>query len=201
MTFHGEPREEERVLEHAHESPWIMLGPLVPLALGAIFAGFFAYQWFGGAGRDAFWNGAIFVLPAHDSIAAAERVSAVYKWLPFIVAVSGIALSYVFYIRNPEMPAIVSTAFGSVYRFVYHKFYFDELYDALFAAPTRLMGDFLWKKGDDAFIDGFGPDGIAALSLRLARRVSALESGYIYTYALAIVVGLAGFVSWFWLKG
>ncbi|MFA5040292.1 MAG: NADH-quinone oxidoreductase subunit L [Bdellovibrionales bacterium] len=201
MTFHGDVREDDAVLEKVHESSWTLLAPLVPLALGAIFVGWGCFDWFGGEGRAAFWKDAIFVLPESDSIAAVKDLSIVYKLLPAVATILGLGLSYIFYLRNPEMPAIVSTAFGSLYRLVYHKFYFDELYAALFVRPSRSLGNFLWKKGDDALIDGFGPDGFAALSLRLARRVSALESGYIYHYAFAMVLGVSAFVTWFWLKG
>ena len=201
LTFHGPSRAEPHALEHAHESPWVMLVPLVPLALGAIFAGWYAYDWFGGEGRDAFWKGAIFVLPQHDSIAGAHHVAEIYKWLPLIVAASGIVLAYIFYALKPGMPVLVATAFGGLYRLVYHKFYFDEIYDVVFVRPARRLGAYLWKKGDDEIIDGYGPDGFAALSLRIARRVGTLESGYLYHYAFAMVIGAAAFVSWFWLKG
>ena len=201
LVFHGDAREERRAGKQVHESSWALLAPMLPLALGALFAGWFAFDWFGGEGREAFWNGAIFVLPGHDSIAAAKRIDQVYKWMPAIVAAFGIAFSYIFYVVRPEMPAIVSTAFGSLYRLVYHKFYIDELYNASFVRPVRDLADILWKKGDDALIDEYGPDGLAALSIRIAKRISALESGYVYHYAFAMVAGLAAFVSWFLVGG
>ncbi|MFA4994837.1 MAG: NADH-quinone oxidoreductase subunit L [Bdellovibrionales bacterium] len=201
LTFHGEAREEPSVIDKAHESSWKLLAPLVPLALGAIIAGSFAYDWFGEAGKDIFWRGAIFVLPGHDSIAATESVGGFYKALPGVVAVAGLALAYFFYIAMPEMPAIVSTAFGWLYSLVYHKFYIDELYDCLFVRTSRWWGTFLWKKIDDALIDGYGPDGFAALTLRVAKRVGALETGYIYHYAFAMVAGVAALMTWFWAGG
>ncbi len=201
MTFHGAPRMDAHAFGHAHESPRIMLLPLIPLALGAVFAGGIAYDWFAGEGSEAFWNGAIAVLPEHDGVKAAHHVEGVYKWLPVIVAFSGIALAYLFYMKKPALPAFFARAFGPLYRAVYRKFYFDEIYDALFVRSARRMGAFLWKKGDDAVIDGLGPDGFAALSLRIARRVSELESGYLYHYAFAMVIGVAAFVSWFLMKG
>jgi len=171
------------------------------LALGAIFAGWFAYDWFGGEEREAFWNGAIFVLPEHDSIAAAEQSHGIHKGLPVLVAALGLLCSYVFYVPLPEMPAIVSTAFGSLYRLVYHKFYIDELYDFLFVSSSRRVGYVLWKKGDEEVIDGCGPDGVASLAVQIAKRIGRLESGYLYHYAFAMIVGVAVFISWFWLKG
>ncbi len=201
MTFHGESRGSARVTENPHESGWNLLAPLVPLAIGAVFAGSFAYDWFGGEGRSAFWNGAIFVLPESDSIAAADSVGGFFKLLPTIAAFAGLGLSYFFYIAAPEMPAIATTAFGALYLFAYRKFYIDELYDAIFVRPARWLGNFLWKTGDDALVDGLGPDGFAALALRVADRVGKMESGYVYHYAFAMVLGVAGFVSWFWVRG
>ncbi len=201
MTFYGEPREEPHAIEHAHEASWVMLAPLIPLALGAIVAGGLSFDLFGGEARAEFWNGAIFALPERDPIASVEEIGAVYKLLPLLAALLGFGTSAFFYVVAPEMPAIVSTAFGGIYRFVYRKFYIDEAYDALFVRPVRACGAFLWKRGDDALIDGYGPDGVAAASLRVAKRVGRIESGYIYHYAFAMIVGVAAFVSWFWLKG
>ncbi len=201
LTFHGKPRADHHTMEHVHESPWIMLAPLMPLALGAIFAGWYAFDWFGGEGRAEFWKDAIFHLPSHDPIALAERVPEYEKWLPLGVALPGIILAYIFYVLKPTWPGKVTMALGGLYRLVYNKYYFDELYNFLFVRPARKLGEFLWHKGDDATIDGLGPDGIAALSLRIAQRVSAVESGYIYHYAFAMVIGVAVFTTWFCLKG
>ena len=201
LTFHGESRVQPRVLEKAHESSWVMLGPLIPLAFGAVFAGWFAFDWFGGDARLSFWKDAIFVLKDNDSIAAAAHIGLMVKWLPVIAATAGLGLAYFFYIAAPEMPAIVSTAFGGLYLLVYRKFYIDELYDILFVRTARWWGNFLWKGGDEALIDGYGPDGFASLALRVAKRVGEIESGYVYTYAFAMVLGVAAFVSWFWVRG
>lgn len=201
MTFHGTSRADHHTLEHAHESPLVMLLPLVPLAIGAVFAGWFAFDWFGGDGRVEFWKGAIFVLPEHDSIEKAHHVDEIFKWLPLFMALLGIAGAYLFYVRRPQWPARVVGTLGAVYRTVYHKYYFDEIYDFLFVRSARFLGAFLWHDGDEAVIDGYGPDGFAALAMRIAKRVGALETGYLYHYAFAIVIGVAGFITWFWFKG
>jgi NADH-quinone oxidoreductase subunit L len=201
MTFHGAPREDKHVYEHAHESPWIMLGPLVPLAIGAIFAGWYAYDWFGGADRNTFWGHALFTLPSHDPIEAAHEVPEIFKWLPLVVALSGIALAYVYYVWKPDLPAKTAKAFGGLYRLVYNKYYFDELYDFLFVRPAMRIGEGLWKIGDDGIIDRFGPNGFAALAVKISRRASEMETGYIYHYAFSMVIGVAAFVTWFWIKG
>ena len=178
-----------------------MLLPLAPLALGAAAAGWYAFDWFGGEGRAEFWKSAILVLPEHDSIAEAHHVDEFYKQLPLIVASSGIVLAYVFYALKPAWPGKVTSALGGLYRLVYRKYYFDEIYDAAFVRPARCLGNILWKTGDNAIIDGIGPDGVAALAVRIARRVSALETGYVYHYAFAMVIGVAAFMTWFWAKG
>jgi NADH-quinone oxidoreductase subunit L len=201
LTFHGESRADAHVQEHVHESPWIMLAPLMPLALGAIFAGYFAFDWFGGKDHIDFWKGAIFVLPEHDSIAASEHVPEFERWLPLGVVLPGIVLAYIFYVVKPGLPSIMAIAFGAVYRLVYNKYYFDELYNLVFVRPAKWFGFALWRGGDQALIDGIGPDGIASLSLRIAKRVGDFESGYLYRYAFAMVIGVAAFISWFWLKG
>jgi len=200
LTFHGKPRADHHAMEHAHESPWIMLAPLMPLAFGAIFAGWYAFNWFGGAGREAFWGHAIFVLGGHDSVGAAEHIPKFEKWLPLGVALPGIVLAYVFYWWKPEWPGKVSRGLGGIYRLVFNKYYFDELYDFLFVRTAFRLGNIFWKVGDDTIIDGVGPDGVAALAGRLAARASALETGYVYHYAFAMVIGVAAFVTWFWAK-
>jgi NADH-quinone oxidoreductase subunit L len=200
MTFHGHSRSNHHVIEHAHESPLIMLAPLMPLAIGAIFAGWYAFDWFGGEGRDAFWNHAIFVLPQHDPINDAEHVPEFEKLLPLGVALPAIILAYVFYMWKTEWPGKIARTLGGLYRLVYHKYYFDELYDFLFVRPAQRLGVMLWHTGDERVIDGLGPDGVAALVVRIAGRVSALETGYIYHYAFTMVIGVAAFVTWFMFK-
>jgi NADH-quinone oxidoreductase subunit L len=202
MTFHGTSRADHHAQDHVHESPWIMLLPLIPLALGAIFAGWFAFDWFAGQDRVAFWGESIFVSPSHDPIALAEAVPEWEKWMPLIAAaLPGIGCAYIFYMWKPELPAKVAAAFGAMYRFVYRKYMFDELYDFVFVRGSLRLGQFLWRRGDDGTIDRYGPDGIAGLAVRLAQRASLMETGYIYHYALAMVVGLVGFMTWFWFKG
>lgn len=200
LTFHGKSRADHHTQEHVHESPFVMLLPLLPLALGAIFAGWYAFDWFASDGREIFWGKAIFVLGGHDSVGAAEKIPEIEKWLPLFLALPGIFFAYVFYMMKPEWPGKVAKACGALYRLVYNKYYFDEIYDAVFVRPARCLGEILWKRGDDGTIDRFGPDGFAGLAVRLAQRASALETGFIYHYAFAMVIGVAAFVTWFWFR-
>jgi NADH-quinone oxidoreductase subunit L len=197
MTFHGEPRASHEVMHHVHESPKVMLAPLIFLALGAIFAGGIAYEFFVGDERASFWGGSILVLADHDPLEAIHHIPAIISLLPLIAAVSGIAVAYLFYMFRPEWPALVAARFRPIYLFLLNKWYFDELYDRLFVRPAFALGRGLWKQGDGAIIDGLGPDGIAARTIDLAVRAGRLQSGYVYHYAFAILIGTVIMVSWF----
>jgi NADH-quinone oxidoreductase subunit L len=201
LTFHGRPRANDRVMAHVHESPAIMTVPLAVLAIGALFSGMVAYNWFVGEGREAFWGEAIFVLHEHDTIEAAHHVPSWVPMAPFIAGVIGIALAYLFYMFVPQLPGIVTGVLGGLYRFVYRKWMFDELYDRLFVQPARYLGYGLWKSGDGAIIDGVGPDGIAAATRDVAFRAARLQSGYVYHYAFVMVIGVVLLVGWFYFFG
>src|SRR5271165_1366935 len=197
MTFHGEPRAGEEAMHHAHESPWVMLIPLIVLAIGATFFGFLGYDFFVGDERASFWKSSILVLPQYDSLAAAEGVPALVRYMPLIFALIGIAIAYVFYIVDPGLPVRLAAQFRSLYLFLLNKWYFDELYDWLFVRTAFLLGNGLWKSGDGAVIDGLGPNGVAAVTRDLARQASRLQTGYLYHYAFAMMIGLVAIVTWY----
>jgi NADH-quinone oxidoreductase subunit L len=199
MTFHGKPRADEETLHHVHESPWIMLIPLFVLAAGAVCAGFLVEHWFVGDGRGEFWRNSILVLPQHDSIAAAEELSAFIYFLPLVAALLGIAIAYVCYSLIPDLPTRLSLQFRAIYLFLLNKWYFDELYDRLFVRTAFTLGEGLWKTGDGMIIDGLGPDGIAAATRELAREASRLQTGYVYHYAFAMLIGVVALVTWYLL--
>ncbi len=199
MTFHGEPRADHETMHHAHESPWVMLIPLIVLAVGAAFFGWLGYAYFVGAGRDAFWRTAILVLPGHDSLAGAEQVPALIRYLPLLCGFAGLGVAYVFYVSSPQIPVRLAQRFRLLYLFLLNKWYFDELYDRLFVRPAMAIGDGLWKGGDGLLIDGLGPNGVAALTRDLARQASRLQTGYVYHYAFVMLIGLAAFVTWYLL--
>jgi NADH-quinone oxidoreductase subunit L len=189
-------------MHHVHESPPVMIVPLIGLALGAAFAGFAFYEYFVGEHNlEAFWRGSIFVLPENDTVEAAHHVSWWVKWLPLFVALGGIALAYVMYLVRTDLPHRVAGAFRGAYLFLLNKWYFDELFDAVFVRPANTLGYGLWRSGDGALIDGVGPDGIAAATRDLARKASRLQSGYVYHYAFAMLIGVVLLVSWYMLAG
>ncbi len=196
LVFHGRPRADDRVMAHVHESPAVMILPLLVLAAGAVAAGWAGEDLFVGEGRAEFWRAAIGVLPHHGAM---ENLHAIPEWvglLPLGMALSGIALAYGLYVFAPGVPALLAGWFRPVYLFMLNKWYFDELYDWLFVRPAFRLGIGLWRGGDGALIDGVGPDGVAAATRFLARRVARAQSGYVYHYAFAMLLGVAAFVSW-----
>lgn len=196
MTFHGKARCTREVLDHVHESPPVMILPLLVLAVGALFSGYFFYDSFVGVDRAAFWDGALFVL-GDDIIDAAHNVPAVVKYMPLVMMILGFFTAYMFYIKKPHLPAQMANAFRGLYQFFLNKWYFDELYDFLFVRPAFRIGNFLWKRGDGQVIDGMGPDGISALVMRIAAKARGLQSGFVYHYAFAMVIGVSLIVTYF----
>jgi len=201
MTFHGNPHADEKTMAHVHESPRSMLIPLAVLTVGAIFSGMIGYNAFVGDGLQEFWGKSIFVLDGHTALADSHHVPIWVKVLPVAIAVAGIVLAYVMYMARPGMPAWFAARFRWIHLFFYNKWYFDELYDWLFVRPAHAIGRGLWKEGDGTLIDGIGPNGIAAAAKSVARRASALQSGYVYHYAFAMLIGVAGIVTWFLYTG
>jgi NADH-quinone oxidoreductase subunit L len=197
MTFHGSPRADEKVMAHVHESPWIMLAPLLLLGFGAIFAGMIGYAAFVGDLREAFWADSLLVLPANDTVEAAHHVPFFFKALPLLVGLVGIAVAYYAYMVRTDLPAKLIDRFRPVHAFLYNKWYFDELYDRAVVKPAFWLGRVFWQGGDVGIIDRFGPDGFAATARRLAERASRLQTGYVYHYAFVMLVGVVVFVTWY----
>jgi len=200
MTFHGKPRASREIMNHVHESPKVMILPLVVLAVGAIFAGMIGFHDFVGEGRDGFWRDSILVLADHDSIEGAHYAPFWVSTLPLAVGLLGIFLAWVAYIKWPEIPARAAKTFHALYLFLLNKWYFDELYDFLFVRPAMALGRILWKDGDGKIIDGFGPDGISNVTRGLSVLASRLQTGYLYHYAFAMLIGVVALVSWYLLR-
>ena len=201
MTFHGTSRANETVLAHVHESPKVMLVPLIVLALGAMFAGYVGYESFVGGKAADFWGASILILEHHTALETAHHAPFWVKYLPLFVGFAGIALAYLFYMFAPGLPALLVSRIRPVYQFVYNKWYIDELYDVLFVRPAFYLGRNLWKTGDGSLIDGVGPNALAAVTLNIARRASRLQTGYLYHYTLAMMVGVVALISMYILVG
>ncbi|MGQ3074055.1 MAG: NADH-quinone oxidoreductase subunit L [Ferrovibrionaceae bacterium] len=202
MTFHGHFRGDHHVIEHAHESPPVMLVPLYILSLGALFAGYVFHDMMIGEHWQTFWGKSIFVAETHKAMEAAHHIPGWAKALPLVAGVVGIWTAWMMYIRHTGVPAALRRANEGLYQFLLNKWYFDELYDYTLVRPAKWIGRLLWKGGDGKIIDGLGPDGISALVLRASRRIATLQSGYVYHYAFAMLIGVAALVSfYFYLLG
>lgn len=196
MTFHGETRADNHTFDHAHEGPMTMRIPLILLAIGALGAGAYFANSFIGDARFAFWNGAL-ITTAGDVMDAAHDVPFGVKAAPFIVMVLGFAIAFMFYMRGSDIAQRTAKTWDGLYAFLLNKWYFDELYNLVFVRPAFWFGRIFWKKGDEATIDGFGPNGVSALVANVAGRVRKLQTGYVYHYAFAMIIGLAVVVTWF----
>jgi len=195
---HGAATVEGTAGYHPHESPWVILVPLILLSLGAVFAGFlFNHSFIQPEGGPEFWRGSV-AFSEHLAHAMHE-VPAWVKWSPFAVMLIGLGIAYRNYIVKPDAPAAFVAMFPHLHRFLMHKWYFDELYDVIFVRPAMVLGRFFWKRGDEQIIDRFGPHG-AAYAVGVGNRITArLQSGYVYSYALVMLLGLIGAATWvFW---
>ncbi|RUV70006.1 MAG: NADH-quinone oxidoreductase subunit L [Mesorhizobium sp.] len=199
MTFHGQPRASHEVMHHVHESPPVMLVPLYILAAGALFAGVIFHGAFIGEGYAEFWKASLFTLPENHILHDMHEVPLWVKLAPFVAMLIGFAIAWQFYIRAPEMPKNLAAQHRGLYAFLLNKWYFDELYDLLFVRPAKRLGHFLWKTGDGTVIDGLGPDGVSARVVDVTNRVVKLQTGYLYHYAFAMLIGVAAFVTWMML--
>jgi NADH-quinone oxidoreductase subunit L len=193
-TFHGEPHDQEHY-EAAHEAPLWMLVPIGVLAVGSIFAGFPFKELFAGGGVEEFFRESLKMNP--HIIEDMEGIPEWAKFLPTAMMALGFVVSWLFYIRRPYLPVELAGQQPLLYNFLLNKWYFDELYDLIFVRPAKWIGRFLWKFGDGYIIDGFGPDGVSARVLDVTRNVVRLQTGYLYHYAFAMLIGVAGLITWF----
>ena len=193
-TFFGEPHDREHY-EAAHESPLWMLVPIGVLAAGSILSGFPFKEVFAGHGVGEFFGNSIKMNP--HIIENMEHMPHLLAMLPTVMMALGFAISYMFYISRPYLPVELANQQPMLYQFLLNKWYFDELYDLIFVRPAKRLGRFLWKKGDGAVIDGFGPDGVSARVLDVTRNVVKIQTGYLYHYAFAMLIGVAGLITWF----
>jgi NADH-quinone oxidoreductase subunit L len=199
-TFHGQPHDEAHY-EAAHESPPTMLIPLFVLALGCVLAGFPFISIFKGSGVEGFFGESLAVGGSNMILEEMEHVSMVISVLPSVLMLIGWGVAWLFYIGRPELPVELARQHVVLYRFLLNKWYFDEIYDAIIVRPTLWLGRLLWKGGDGWLIDGFGPDGVSARVLDVTRNVVRLQTGYMYHYAFAMLIGVAAFITWFMFAG
>jgi NADH-quinone oxidoreductase subunit L len=209
LTFHNSDRVDEHTKSHLHESPKVITVPLMILAVGAVFSGMWGVMALDITNPEivkGFFGDSIFVLDEHNPLKTlAEHGS--HGWYhfvftaPFWLAVGGIGLAYAMYFRETAMPAKIAAAAGPVYDFLLNKWYWDELYEKIFIRPARALGTMLWQKGDLGMIDKSAiHGGVVASIMAGAARMRAMQTGMVFHYAFAMVIGVFGFLTYLLLK-
>ena len=207
LTFHGTTRADHETFDHAHESPPVMLLPLAALALGAILSGALFSAYFIGVGHHGgddpyrvFWGRSIFEGEHNHILHAMHEIPFWVGQSSLVAMLSGFVLAYLFYIHSPWLPAATASAFRPLYLFLLNKWYIDELYDLLFVRPAVWLGRVLWKGGDGATIDG-AIHGTTSTVAGMTGRVVRLQTGYLYHYAFAMLIGIAAIITYMLLAG
>jgi NADH-quinone oxidoreductase subunit L len=202
---HGNEPDAHHDAHHGakpHETPWVITGPLLALALPSLAIGYMTIEsmlfgdFFGSAIYVADRHPVMHELNQHFHGAAAMGLHALVT-LPFWLAVAGVALAAFFYLKRPDIPAAIAQRFKFLHQMLLNKYWFDELYSWVFAKGARVLGASLWRRGDQGMIDGFFVSGTVHLVERLSRSLKAFQSGYIYHYAFAMLIGVFALVTWF----
>ena len=215
LTFHNSDRVDEHTKAHLHESPKVITVPLMILAIGAVLTGMWGVVALGIADPDMianYFGGAIFVSDAHNPLMILAEEGALHGamgmvlhaplTLPFWLALGGIGLAFFMYFKPSELPAKIAKAAGPVYTFLLNKWYFDELYERIFTRKARALGTLLWQKADLGMIDGkMIHTGIVDSIKNGAARLRAMQTGMVYHYAYAMVIGVFGFLTYLMLNG
>jgi len=195
-VFHGKSNSDEKVIAHIHESPMIMIVPLVILSSFAVFFGMFSQSFFFGSDYLDNWSQLMHINKKIDEFYIYENVPTVFKKLPLIMIVIGSSLCFLLYFsfRKSVLPFFKEN-FSWIFSFFKNKWYVDELYEKLILRPTIYLGKGFWKSIDKDLIDNLGPDGISRVIQSFSLVVSRLQSGYLYHYVLSVVIGLTLLIS------
>ena len=193
MTFEGKTRADHHAYDEAHDAPWVMAVPLLLLAVGAIFAGGVFAHSFVDEGQKEFWGNAIFNGADNHVLHERHEIPLWVQLLPAGAWISGLMFAIFFYLLNPSIPRRMAAHGGPLLSFLQHKWYFDELYHLVFVSGAALLGDLLWKVGDKKIIDGMGPDGVTGITKAGAGGLSKLHTGYLFHYALVILLSAVAF--------
>jgi NADH-quinone oxidoreductase subunit L len=203
LVFHGEERMDAKTKSHLHETPAVVTVPLILLAIPSAIIGWFTV---GPVLFGDYFGDAIFVAEREGVVAYAWHGSlALFTHAVmtpvFWLAAAGVFAAWFLYLKRPELPAVIKGKFSGIYNLLDRKYYFDDLWIKGFAGGGRAIGQFLWKKGDELIIDGIIVNGTARTVGRLAGVMRQIQTGYLYTYAFAMIIGLTALLGWLiWLR-
>ena len=196
-TFHGDYNNKDIKIEETHESPLVMLIPLIFLSIGAIFAGYtFKELFLGYGGINNFWQESIFFLEPLST----DHPPFWFLVLTPILVILSIPVAYYLFVKNKNLSTQIANVNKPLYQFLINKWYFDELYDVLFVIPSKKIGLFLWKFFDIKIIDGFGPDGISSFIKKCSLKANKFQSGFIYQYAFVMLLGFSALLTFLIVK-
>ena len=196
MVFHGEPRMDKQARSHLKESPWVVTVPLVLLAIPSLLSGGFLVESVLGG---HFLGDAVAQGPSAgegDHLTAVGLMTHGFLAAPLWLALGGVFLAWIFYVRVPSLPGNVSQRLSLIYRILHRKYGFDQFYQWLFASGGVRLGEWLWKRADIALIDGFAVNGTANMVGWFSRVLKRLQTGYVYHYAFVMIIGVVVFLSW-----
>jgi len=200
LTFNGKSNISTEIFSKIHESPKVMLFPLIVLSILTIFSGIYFVDYFMSHDYQFLWETAIYLSESNHVIESIHYVPKWVKYSPLVMMVLGLITAIIFYLIYPSIPKFLSNKFNPLYKFLLNKWYFDELYESIFVRNISRIGNFLSNFGDKRVIDGFGPDGISSRVMDIAKQVSRIQTGYIYHYAFAMLIGLMLFITYFFAR-
>ena len=204
MTFHGRERMDEHTREHLHESPWVVTLPLIALAIPSVAIGWFTA---GPVVFGKFFAGSItqgahgpFAVPNDEFHGPLAFLLHAFTAPEVYLALAGIVTAWFLYLKRPELPALIAARYSRLYRLLVNKYYFDWFNENVVAAGVRSFGTGLWRRGDESAIDGVLVNGTARAIGAIAAFVRKVQTGYLYHYAFAMIIGLALLLGWMLLR-
>mgnify|MGYP001420041161 FL=1 len=200
LTFNGKSNISTEIFSKIHESPRVMLFPLVILSILTIFSGIYFADYFMSHDYQFLWQSSIYLSENNHVIESIHYVPKWVKYSPLVMMILGLITASIFYLIYPNIPKFLSTQFNPLYRFLLNKWYFDEIYELIFVKNISKFGNFLSNFGDKRVIDGLGPDGISIRVMDIAKQISRIQTGYIYHYAFAMLIGLMLFITYFFVR-
>ena len=200
LTFNGKSNIPTEIFSKIHESPKVMLFPLFILSIFTIFSGVYFVDYFMYDDYQYLWQSSIFLSENNHVIESIHYVPKWVKYSPLVMMIIGLFTAVMFYLLYPKVPKFLSSQFNPVYKFLLNKWYFDEIYEFIFVRNISRIGNFLSNFGDKRIIDGLGPDGISLRVMDIAKQISRIQTGYIYHYAFAMLIGLMLFITYFFIR-